>query len=276
MSEKENLDKVMDKIKKLLLKADSTDSPQEAEALFVKANKMMIRYKISQANIDSLNNDPSEILTNEVKFGLVSLEGKWEIELMSAICRHQGCKFVWGTRTKIFTIYGSQTDTELVKYFFEGARRIFRQVSRKAYNEEKARVLTDEAPMLDELSYYLKTTKMKIKYLEKQGLLSYRSVYVRSFLYGASNGLAMKLRSMVRETISEEVNGQQYGLILTNQLERIENHIQKHVKPKTQNSQGAFGDAGAMAKGRETGASHNLTLGVESSATSTVGNKKLN
>lgn len=254
-------DKMMDKIKKLLLKADSTDSPQEAESFFVKANKLMIKFKISQANIDQLNENPNAILTNELKYGEMSLEGKWEIELMSAVSQHQGCKYTWRSYSKVFTIYGSKEDIELTKYFFEGARSIFRHLSRKAYNEQKKNALAKNADALDSMG--LTTNKARLKFLERNGEISYRSVFIRSFLYGAANGLYFKLASMVEETIKEEEGGEQYGLVLTNQLERIQNHVDTHIKPKCQNNQGAFGDQGAMAKGVAAGKNHNLTLGVE-------------
>ena len=113
-------EKIKGKIQKLLAKADSTDSPQEAENLFVKANELMIKFKISQFDIDELNQvDTGAVETNQIEFGKVSLEGKWEIDLMAAICEHQGCDYTWKTWSKVFTVYGSKEDTEMAIYFFE-------------------------------------------------------------------------------------------------------------------------------------------------------------
>ena len=38
--------KKIEKVQKLLLKAGSTDSPQEAESLFAAAQKLMIKWRI--------------------------------------------------------------------------------------------------------------------------------------------------------------------------------------------------------------------------------------
>lgn len=275
-----DLQKVMEKIKKLLLKADSTDSPQEAEAFLVKANKLMIKFKIDQASINLNVEDGEIVLNNELKYGEFSLEGKWEIDLMRGIARNQACTYTWNSYRKTFTIYGAAEDVELTKYFFERARTIFRNLSRKAYNEKKKEVVghLDSHPNSKELyeSLGLNTVIKKVKWAERNGLISYRSVFVRSFLYGASQGLSQKLASMMRETIAEEENGKAYGLILTNQLERVDKWLSTNVKTKKVNQQGAFGDQDAMRKGREAGKNHNLTIGVDSTSTNQERNIKLN
>jgi len=68
-------DKIVDKIKKLLLKANSTDSPAEAESLFAKASKLMIRLKISQADIEQ-EMDENFVKINEVEYSKILMEGK--------------------------------------------------------------------------------------------------------------------------------------------------------------------------------------------------------
>lgn len=245
---KDKIEKIKEKIRKLLLKADSTNSPEEAESLLVKANVLMMKFKIEESQIN-LGYDDEPIKENQIKYGEFSLEGAWETDLVQALCYFLSIEMMWNSRTKIITVIGSQHDCEMAIYFFESARRAFRRLSREAYLVAKKKAL-EEYPW------------MTVKQLEKRQLLSYRSVYIRSFLFGARSGLEKKLLKMKVQTMHEyDVTGS-YGLILTNQLERANKYMMDKHKPRTQTNTGAQGDADAVRAGLIAGGSHTLTVDI--------------
>ena len=246
-------DKLIEKIKKILLKAGSTDSQEEAEALFVKASEMMIKFKIEQSQIDSAI-DENSLTEDEITCGEFSLEGKWELELASALTKYNGTYFLFDSRKKYkVTLGGDKHDIQMVKYFFETARATFRRLSREQYLVRKKMVMAANPSFsLKELEYY--------KYMP------YRSVFIRSFLLGCSMGLGEKLREMQRQTVSQHDTTQSYGLMLRNQLEKSKGFMLDKHKPKNVTTPKAFGDQQAIRTGFEVGKNHNLTIGVTGSS----------
>lgn len=247
MEKDERYEKLINKVKKLLRKADSTDSPEEAESLLVKASTLMMRYKIKESEVEE--EKEFEIKVNQSTYAEISLEGKWETALASKIAKYQDCKITWRTNTNKLTFYGDEHDVKMSIYFYEQARAIFRSLSRKEYNAKKNQVKKDYPDLT-------------LRQMEKIGYISYRSVYVRSFLYGAAAGLGKKLSDMKRQILEEEAS-EQYGLMILNQIEKINMYLTEKVKPKKNGNSGATGDREAMLKGYESGQKHNLAIGVE-------------
>jgi hypothetical protein len=238
--------KAFDKIKKLLLKANSTDSPHEAETFLLKAHKLMMKFKIDKSEFDKANGVDEPILFNQVKIFEVSLEGVWETDLLATISRSQGCDMCW--LGNVADVYGEKHDVEMSIYFFTQARNAFRNLSRIEYLNRKKTVM-DRYPHCDR------------KLLEKLKYLPYRNVFIRSFLYGAVIGLSRKLH---QTKMDESDESQQYAILVKTQLEKVGNYLSEHVKPKMQKAQGSFGDSEAVRKGMETGQNHNLSIGLDS------------
>src|SRR5690554_2140208 len=244
-------DKIVDKIKKLLLKANSTDSPAEAESLFAKASKLMIRLKISQADIEQ-EMDENFVKINEVEYSKILMEGKWEPSLALAIADYQDCRAVLNSREKRITFYGEENDVSMAKYFFEQARNTFRTLSRSGYRSHKSSIM-------------LQNPGIPIETLEKTKKISYSDTFIRSFLHGCVNGLTGKLRSLKEEMLKQEAT-EEYGLMVANQVFVIENYISTNIKTKKTKLPTAQGDIGAFLKGEKAGSKHNLSVGVETSS----------
>jgi Protein of unknown function (DUF2786) len=259
MQEDKKTEKIVEKIKKILLKAESTDSLEEAEALFVKASELMVKFKIEQSQVDTAI-DESNLREDEVSCGEVSLEGKWEIDLMSAISRHHGVHFIFYTTKKYkMVLAGDKHDVQMVKYFFETARRTFRRLSREQYLVRKKDTLQ-------------KNPLFTLKELEFGGYMPYRSVFIRSFLAGCAIGLNRKIRQMQQDAVVKYDSTKSYDLMVKNQLEKSRGYMTEKYSPKTSSRQTAYGDQKAILEGMKAGLEHNLTIGVQGS-TKNEGNK---
>lgn len=251
-----DINKITDRIKKLLMKANSTNSPQEAETFLVKAQEMMMKYKIEQHQIN-LEEEEETIGEDAIFAGEISLEGKWEAELAKKLAWFNGCTLMWGTQKLVYkiTFFGSEHDILMTKYFFETARNVFRRLSREQYLDKKNSIM-------EQNPYHT------LKELEFNRYIPYRSVFIRSFLWGACAGLGQKLNEM-KASVQKDVDPTNtYGLIIRNQIEKAKKFMVDKHKPKTAKQNGAFGDPEAQAKGREAGKNHKLTIGVEGKSSS--------
>lgn len=218
---------ILDKIKKLLAKADSTDSPQEAENLFATAQMLMVKHRITQEQLKE--QDPEVITQNQVSAFEQRLEGEWETSLARVIFHVNGCDFVRNKHGNKFDIYGASHDVLLVKYLYETTREAFRRLARSEWRKNQ---------------HYTETKKNQ---------------YIRSFLVGACAGLKEKIRKMTAE-VEKETNTAGYGLIIANKVEKARAHIMKNpniVLKRT--AGGTAGSTDGYGDGVKAGRNHKLT-----------------
>lgn len=252
---------IIEKVKKLLAKAGSTDSPQEAEALFVAAQKLMVKHRIQQSE---LNDDQVfEVLANEVAAFQFKLEGMWELELASVIARANCCKVTWktwsassksaknykyvgGNRLDFckITFYGVEQDVQLVKFLYETTRDTFRRLS-----------------------------KSEARAANKVSALANKNRFIRSFLLGAAEGLGTHIRKMTADHVQES-GATTYDLVVRTQLQKVEQWLTDNVKTKTVKVNSEPGDLAGYASGMEAGMNHSMHIPVET--TSSNNNKQLN
>lgn len=241
--------KIIQKIKKLLAKAGSTDSPSEAESLFVKAQELMLQNRISEME---LQQEDSEFTMEEGQVYCYSKksEGKWESALARAISEPNCCKYVisrWSKRTggtaahNYITFYGQPQDVQLVKYFFETTRQTFRQLS-----------------------------KQQAK-LNSKGS---KNTYIRSFLLGACSGLSSKIVKMTAKHV-KHTGKDNYPILVSNHLSKINDYIESNVNCRTVKSTTRAGDQSAYGSGVFHGKKHSLHIPVQGTSSSSGAAKQL-
>lgn len=115
---------IRDKIKKLLALATSPNE-NEAKLALLKAKKLMMDHKISEAEVQDL--DEQELVhlqCDDIRWTTDSGE-IWMAELVDLIADNHLCSCSWltrkGTRTHALTIHGLGTDVELCKSVIEYA-----------------------------------------------------------------------------------------------------------------------------------------------------------
>jgi hypothetical protein len=239
-------DSIIDKVKKLLSKAGSTDSPSEAEALFTAAQKLMVKHRIAQNDLDEA--DQPTILKNEVLCFANRLEGNWELRLARTLSRPNGCDYVYSKIKHKYTsaaehnkisFYGTEQDTQLVQFFFETTRETFRRLARSEYRR-----------------------------LNQQGSpMPPKNQFIRSFLLGACDGLASKITKMTADHV-QEVKATTYDLALRNQLQTVQDYIKTNLDTKTVKATRAAGSSEGYAQGVKAGKAHTLHIPVATSTSS--------
>ncbi|MFD6884108.1 DUF2786 domain-containing protein [Rhodococcus sp. DT1] len=108
--------RVLDRIRGLLSKAESTDFPDEAEALTAKAQELVTRYALGSALLTGTTR-----LTDPVRGRRLHLDGpyiKEKVLLLTAIGDANRVRTVWFTRVQIATVVGTVADLAQVELLF--------------------------------------------------------------------------------------------------------------------------------------------------------------
>lgn len=262
-------EKLIDKIRKLIAHAESTNTQAEADAFMAKANKLLLEHNLSMSQVETSEDKANGGVTEDkkaVNFGENKSEGnKWETLLMGVLCAHNMCDSIIHSRNKIpggsMSIIGSEGNIETVKYLFEVAKEMIRRISKEAYRsyrEETLAAWEDEATEKELLS---------------MGQLSYRMPWIRNYLKGAVLGLNKKLEmqkeEMIREMEAESPSedgatkiGEQFGLMIRDNKQAIETYKEQEYPDLTKSRKTTIHDKSAFERGMEDGKKINLHKGV--------------
>ena len=110
--------KALAKIRGLLAKAESTDYPDEAEALTAKAQDLMTRYAIDAAVLHAKQGNS---VTEEVRSRRVHIDKPYpeaKVALLDAVARANTVRVVWLEPLGMASVVGLPTDLDLVELLF--------------------------------------------------------------------------------------------------------------------------------------------------------------
>lgn len=109
-----NDDKIIDKIRGLLAKAEATEFEDEAEAFFDKATELMAKYRIDEAMLAAAGkaaDDPIERVNITI--------GKWANAkgvMVVGLCEAFDCHAIWSNKKQgILSLVGHKSDLEVVR-----------------------------------------------------------------------------------------------------------------------------------------------------------------
>ena len=131
--EAQRLDDMMRKVEGLLVKADSTDHPLEADSLRAAAERIMIKYKIEQEDLiarGDLRVDGINIMFKDIAaYSWTSEFGSTYQSLLSYALHHAGAMGVWsggyGEESRVLTMIGYEADIRYAEALFINARLVF-------------------------------------------------------------------------------------------------------------------------------------------------------
>jgi hypothetical protein len=110
-------DRVLRRIRGLLAKAESTEFPDEAEALTSKAQELMTRHAVDAALLDT---GPSaagiDVGTRRIHVNDPYVRAK--MQLLAAVAEANDVRLVWYQRLGIANLVGGRTDLEAVELLF--------------------------------------------------------------------------------------------------------------------------------------------------------------
>lgn len=128
----ENLEKILEKVKKLLALAGNNPSQEEATAAALKAQELIAKYNLDLTDTEK---EELEIAQAEYKTGV---DKSWKYGIARAVADNFRCMCYWVDNRKV-VFYGYKQDVEVAVsvfgYLFKTGERGARAACRKAYKE---------------------------------------------------------------------------------------------------------------------------------------------
>lgn len=150
---------IASKIQKIIAKADSTTSDEEAHAFMAKAYQMMEEHGLSLMDLGRLDSDDPVGKTEDV----YTSSENWKNYLAGEVARYYGCELVWvGVTTKSvsYTVFGRESARVTFQLMFPF---ILRQVMKLATAEVKAGQYKTRHRAMVALSAALTARVMKLR-----------------------------------------------------------------------------------------------------------------
>ena len=108
---------MLERVRALLAKAESTTFPEEAEALTARAQQLMARHAIDQAMLDGHAPDrPTDVVAWRI--GVDDPYAAAKSLLLDRIADAGGCRAVWSKELGCSTVFGVRTSVEMTEILF--------------------------------------------------------------------------------------------------------------------------------------------------------------
>jgi uncharacterized protein DUF2786 len=107
--------RVLDRVRALLAKAESTDFPAEAEAFSAKAQELISRHRIDEA---LTNRDRPEVVPFARRIGVDHPYENEKASLFDAVARANSCHTVWSPELGFSTVFGFDADIDAVELLY--------------------------------------------------------------------------------------------------------------------------------------------------------------
>jgi hypothetical protein len=109
--------RVLEKVRALLAKAESTGFEEEADALTAKAQELMARYSIDQAMVAGAGNDSDERPGGR-RIGVDDPYAQGKANLVAAIASANRCQSVWMSGYGFSTVVGYANEVDIVEVLY--------------------------------------------------------------------------------------------------------------------------------------------------------------
>jgi hypothetical protein len=107
--------RVLDRVRGLLAKAESTDFPAEAEAYSAKAQELISRHRIEEALTAG---ERAEVVPFARRVGVDHPYESEKASLLDAVARANQCRTVWSPELGFSTIFGLDADIDAVELLY--------------------------------------------------------------------------------------------------------------------------------------------------------------
>lgn len=109
-------DRVLEKVRALLAKAESTTFPEEAEALSAKAQELMARHAIDEAMVGDAEGI-DDVPTGR-RLPVDDPYARAKSILLAEVASANGCRAVWSEGLGFSTVFGFESDLEFVEVLY--------------------------------------------------------------------------------------------------------------------------------------------------------------
>jgi hypothetical protein len=107
--------RMLDRVRALLAKAESTDFPAEAEAYSAKAQELIARHRITEALTSA---DRTEVVPFARRIGVDHPYEGEKASLLDAVARANQCRTVWSPELGFSTVFGFDADIDAVELLY--------------------------------------------------------------------------------------------------------------------------------------------------------------
>lgn len=138
--------KIMERIQKVLNKAQGTDNEAEAEMLMAKVQAMLEEHNFTMLDLDNLEEvDPVGTEKHVFKY---RVNDSWMRKLSHAVARYYGCETVhsydpYAKHTKMVSFTGRQSNRETVKVMLPYVKKRVLEEGRKLHKEKPFEYTSD-------------------------------------------------------------------------------------------------------------------------------------
>ncbi|WP_122981957.1 DUF2786 domain-containing protein [Actinoplanes teichomyceticus] len=105
--------RVLDRVRALLAKAEATDFPAEAETYSAKAQELITRYRIEEVTAPAVDVTPFAR-----RIGVDHPYENEKASLLDAVSRANGCRTVWSPELGFSTVFGFDADIDAVELLY--------------------------------------------------------------------------------------------------------------------------------------------------------------
>lgn len=243
---------ILIKIKKLLNLANDPSNEHEAANAAAKAQEMLLKFNLSEEQLDGVRTDRAEKYTREFYTGHRTgvNEVRWKILLAFAVAKGNLCKVVHIGGSKQICWIGKPSNIEVAKFLYETLVHDLEQISDRKW---KAILQARKLAMAD---------PERVKLKDPSLFSVHGKTWKKSFFLGAVETISERLR----EGLSELSTDTQMNALIVTSNKELQNYF-KELYPRTRSFGGDNGNihyAGYNA-GREAGKTIQFRRGVNGS-----------
>jgi hypothetical protein len=110
--------RLLDRVRALLAKAESTSFPAEAEAYTAKAQELVTRHSLDVALLLARGGDTAKVVPFARRIGLDHAYEGEKASLLDAVARANRCRTVWSPELAFSTVFGFDADIDAVDLLY--------------------------------------------------------------------------------------------------------------------------------------------------------------
>lgn len=229
--------KLLERVRQLLAKAESTPYEAEAETFTAAAQKLMARHSIDLAMLAATGHGGAPDGPGTVRIGIDRPYEQPKVMLLDAVAQANRCRTVWSSGVSLVTVVGFPADLEAVETLFTS---LLLQVTRAL------------AAAGTRKSAWGSRTR------------SFRSSFLASFAVRIGERLRTEAESIVDEVAAQMARsggpGTDLVLVLRERTEEVEAAMAQRFPELVTKRVGGTGDAEGWAAGRRAADSANLRM----------------
>ncbi|TBL35217.1 DUF2786 domain-containing protein, partial [Verrucosispora sp. SN26_14.1] len=110
--------RLLDRVRALLAKAESTTFPAEAQAYTAKAQELVTRHSLDEALLAARSGDASPVVPYARRIGVDHPHDGEKASLLAAVAKANRCHTVWSPELAFSTVFGFDTDIDAVDLLY--------------------------------------------------------------------------------------------------------------------------------------------------------------